>query len=813
MANGGRIDYTIGFNVDKGGLKDLENTLNSLSKMSATQIKQQNPAMGMNEAMSKMVKLRQSVTEVQNAYNKAFDSKLGILNIEKMQSSLKKLDLNTIQKNFAAIGPKGSEAFLKIAQSALTANIRFKETNSLINKMGTTLINTLKWTFSSSLINRFTGSIQQAVGYVEHLDHSLNDIRIVTKKSANEMEQFGQQANKAAQALGKATTDYTEAALIYYQQGLSDEEVKARAETTLKAANVTGQATKTVSEQLTSVWNGFKVNAEQTEEYVDKLAAVAAISASNLEELSTGMSKVASAASNLGVDIDQLTAQISTIVSVTRQAPESVGTALKTIYARISDLKLGESDEDGLGLGDVSGGLKKLGINVLDAEGELRDLGTVIEEVAGKWNTWTSAQQAAIAQLMAGKRQYNNLVALFSNWDMYTNAIETSRNATGELQKQQDIYMESTEAHIQQLKTQWEDLYDSVIDEDAIIGVSDALNILLKGITKIVDVIGGGSTLITGLIGTILNNFSPQITQQILMPFIHNLQVAKQNTEAFQAVVANAQYIGAQNNFGSAAIEEMTTKIKELKDVWEYMTTEEKNQSQEMVKEIGFWKEQEEQVRATASAVDEYLKKNSSVKKVGDKGVLGTGTTESERKDALDFLQKQQHAITNIGNNYQKVQKVVDAGNKVNETNLKKSLDYLDNLKTNLNSIGKTGVIPPDNLKAANDALDKVLERINKIQSGDLDARKIFRKEDLEDLNKLKTIFDQVNPEISKYIELVEKGEMSLQDFASKIANASKAIDQDDIKLRKRAQDITGLIGGLTQMVSVLQSISNITKP
>ena len=36
----------------------------------------------------------------------------------------------------------------------------------------------------------------------------------------------------AEKALGKATTDYTEAALIYYQQGLSDEEVQARAETT-----------------------------------------------------------------------------------------------------------------------------------------------------------------------------------------------------------------------------------------------------------------------------------------------------------------------------------------------------------------------------------------------------------------------------------------------------------------------------------------------------------------------------------------------------------------------------------------------------
>jgi len=51
------------------------------------------------------------------------------------------------------------------------------------------------------------------------------------------------------------------------------------------------------------------------------LAAVAATTASDLNELSTGMSKVASAAAAMGVGEDQLAAQLSTIISVTKQAP------------------------------------------------------------------------------------------------------------------------------------------------------------------------------------------------------------------------------------------------------------------------------------------------------------------------------------------------------------------------------------------------------------------------------------------------------------------------------------------------------------
>ena len=53
---------------------------------------------------------------------------------------------------------------------------------------------------------------------------------------------------------------------------------------------------------------------------------------------------------------------------------------------------------------------------------------------------------------MAGKMQYSRLIALFDNWDKYSSAVETSKNAIGTLQKQQDIYMESTAAKLKTLK-------------------------------------------------------------------------------------------------------------------------------------------------------------------------------------------------------------------------------------------------------------------------------------------------------------------------------------------------------------------------
>ena len=373
----------------------------------------------------------------------------------------------------------GDRAFNRAARAVLNTNVNLKQSNKLLNDLATSMSNTVKWGITSGALNTLTNSVRQAWNYSLKLDSSLNDIRIVTGKSADEMERFARTANTAAKQLGASTLDYTKAALIYYQQGLSEEDVQARANTTLKVANVTGQSGNTVSEQLTAVWNGYKVSAAEAEQYIDKLSAVAAATASDLEELSTGMGKVASAANSMGVDIDQLNAQLATIISVTRQAPESVGTALKTIFARMTDIEAG-TEESGVTLGKYTAEMAAMGIRVLDSSNKLRDMGDVIEEVGSKWNSFTREQQVALAQTMAGTRQYNNLIALFDNWNMYTKAIETSKNSTGELQKQQDIYMESTEAHLQQLRTEAEKTYKTLFDDTAVKTMTDALTRIIK---------------------------------------------------------------------------------------------------------------------------------------------------------------------------------------------------------------------------------------------------------------------------------------------------------------------------------------------
>lgn len=617
MAKGGSINFDVGFNVDSKSLKDLKQELASIQKMTSKDLVGN---FSTNDALQQIQKVEQAAAQMQNVLQKSFNTNLNTVNITKFREQLNKIDLGNIYSAMQSVGTAGTNAFRDWTSQILTTNMQLKSTQSVISSLGQTLANTVKWNIASSAVNKLSSEVQNAFSYVKALDSSLNDIQIVTNKSSSEMSNFAIEANKTAKMLGQQTTAYTNAALIYYQQGLGDQQVKALADTTLKIANITGQATQQVSEQVTAVMNGYQIEADKVQGVMDKLAAVAATTASDLQEVSSGMSKVASAANSMGVGVDSLNAQLATIVSVTRQAPESVGTALKTIYARLADLKIAGPDgvdEFGVSLGKVSEQLAQAGIQILDTNGDLRNMEEVMNEVGSSWDNWSKSQQVAVAEAMAGKRQYNNLIALFDNWDMYTDALNTSLQANGTINQQNAIYLDSISAKMNQLSAAGQDLKDSLIKADDIKGVIDAGTGLVNTLAKIVNLLGGGTSALTAFGGILTNVFSKSVSDNFIMPMINGLDNFINKINQTEKVTAFLnKYQAELTNQGID-----TGRTKEIVEI----------KRQELALSQSLTQQQHKQVDSTIKQIAEESKK-LSVLQNEQKTLIGTKDKEGNIK-------------------------------------------------------------------------------------------------------------------------------------------------------------------------------------
>lgn len=552
MANK-RFDYVIGFSADtsklSSALKQLEVQLNKIAtgKISG------------NFGIEQIREASSAATQLGAHLKAAINVDTGKLDISKFARSLhfSNTTLSSLSASLTKVGPAGQVAFMNIARAITEAEMPLKRSNELMNKLWITMKNTVRWQITSGFLTGFTGAIGDAYRYAEDLNESLNNIRIVTGKSTAEMAQFAKQANRAAKELNTTTTKYTDASLIYYQQGLDDKQVKARTDVTAKFANVSRENLTTSSEYLTAIWNNFAKGSKNLEYFADVIVALGAATASSSQEIATGLNKFAATAETVGLSYEYATSALATVTATTRQSAEVVGTAFKTLFSRIQDLELGKTLDDGTTLGKYSKALDAVGVSIKDSNGELRDMDRILDDIGSKWDTLNKKdEQVALAQAVGGVRQYTQFIALMDNWDFMKENLETAKGATGELQKQADIFTESWEAARKNVKASAEGIYDSLVKDEFWIGLINGFADGLKSVELFADSIGGLKGVLA--LATIAMNklVGPKVAQSI-RDVAYNIGILtgkeKEHTIALKesALAEIKKYANSQGNFAS----------------------------------------------------------------------------------------------------------------------------------------------------------------------------------------------------------------------------------------------------------------------
>lgn len=454
--------------------------------------------------------------------NNAFNTNTGNLDLSKLNTSLKNSGTNlaTLTANFKNAGSAGQEAFVALSKSIANADQPAITLNTTLSSLLTTLKNTAKWQISSSILHGFMGALSEAKGYVWDLNESLNNIRIVTGQNVDQMAKFADQANKAAKALSTTTTDYTNASLIYYQQGLNDEQVRSRTDVTIKLANAAGISAEQASERLTSIWNNFDDGSQSLEHYADVLVKLGAETASSSEEISQGMQKFAAVGQTVGLSYEYAAAALATVTATTRESADTVGTAFRTLFSRIEGLQLGKEQDDGTTLNKYSKALEKVGISIKDlSTGDMKSMNDILDELGAKWQTLSKDTQIALAETIGGVRQYTQLMALMNNYDFFKQNVASAQGADGALQQQADIYAESWEAARDRVKASAQAIYQDLIDDEFFIKLNNGFAILLSGIDKFIDGFGGLKSVILSVgaivLGMISNKIGPALQKVV----------------------------------------------------------------------------------------------------------------------------------------------------------------------------------------------------------------------------------------------------------------------------------------------------------
>ena len=358
----------------------------------------------------------------------------------------------------------------------------------------------------SNAVNLLKRTIRESINTVKELDAVMTETAVVTDFTVGDMWEKLPQYAKQASKLGSSIKDLYSATTLYYQQGLNSDQAMSVGIETMKMARVANMEASDATTAMTAALRGFnmEINEVSATRVNDVYSELAAITAADTSQIATAMGKTASIAASANMEFETTAALLAQIIETTQEAPETAGTAMKTIIARFTEVKelfsegmLTGEDEEGeeISINKIDAALKTVGISLKDFLNGSKGIDDIFLELASKWDTLDLATQRYIATAAAGSRQQSRFIAMMSNYDRTMELVTAANNSAGASQNQYEKTLESMEAKLQKMHNAWDTFVMNLANSDALkLGV-DLLTGLLNAVNGLTQALSGGNGL------------------------------------------------------------------------------------------------------------------------------------------------------------------------------------------------------------------------------------------------------------------------------------------------------------------------------
>ena len=355
-------------------------------------------------------------------------------------------------------------------------------------------------------VQLFKKAIASSFETVKELDATMTEAAVVTDFSVGDMWDKLPQYSVEATRLGVSINDLYGATTLYLQQGLKMEQAMEVGVETMKMARIAGMDSSEATQAMTAALRGFnmEINNMSAEKVNDVYSKLAAITAADTSQIATAMSKTASIASSANMEFETTAAFLSQIIETTQEAPETAGTALKTIIARFSEVKKLASegqatgtDEEGelINVNNIQKALRTVGISMDDFFKGKEGLDSVLLKLAEKWKTLDFETQRYIATTAAGSRQQSRFIAMMSDYDRTMELVNAANNSAGASQEQFNKTLDSLESKLNQLNNAWNQFTMGLANNEVIKFGVDSLTLLLDTVNNLLTAFSGNAGL------------------------------------------------------------------------------------------------------------------------------------------------------------------------------------------------------------------------------------------------------------------------------------------------------------------------------
>lgn len=333
---------------------------------------------------------------------------------------------------------------------------------------------------------------------VVEIDTAVTELRKVSEYTGKSLEEYMGRAAEQAQKLGVSISDYVNSTADWKRLGYSDEDAEnlATYSTLLRNVGDNIDDVNTSSSYLISTLQGFGLLADQAEDVVNKIDAVAntqPVTAKDLGEILTRSSAAMSAANNTLEE----TIALGTAANAVIQDADTVGTTLKSLsmYLRAakSDAENAGIEVDGMAnsVSELRSELKSLtGVDIMLDSKNFKSTYQIMKELSQVWSGLSDVTQANVTEMIGGKRNANAVSAILNNFDVAESAMESAANSANVAWEENEKWLDSIQGRLGQLDASFQVLSTDVLSSGLVKGGVSFLTLIVKLLDKIINLTG-----------------------------------------------------------------------------------------------------------------------------------------------------------------------------------------------------------------------------------------------------------------------------------------------------------------------------------
>lgn len=428
-----------------------------------------------------------------------------------------------------------------------------------------------KFDLTYQMANKIYQMSKEAIGamveQVAAIDKSLTEFKKVSDLRGSGLDAYVKQLGESGQIVARTTSDMIDAATMFKKSGFTESESADLAVMATMFQNISdvsvsaGDAAASIVSQL----QAFGRESMEPIHILDAYNKVAANFAVGTNDLSSAMEIAAAGMSTYGNSFEQTIGLITAGTEIMQGRSSQVARGLNTISANVVKQK---------------GMLAEYGIQVEDANGNLKSTYDVLKELKPKWDKMTDAERNAVGIALAGKNQYRVLASIMTNFEHAIGATEDALHSEGTALKQNAAYMESIEAKTTNLKAKFQDLSQNVVSSDMIKGVLDLasgfLDIANTDLGHIITQFTLLAGVVTGITGMVIKGFGLSVGLSTMLPYIaiavgafvglYNIIKLIKDTVQEKADAKIFDNVNAKVEEATAKIKDYDNTIKESKE-------------------------------------------------------------------------------------------------------------------------------------------------------------------------------------------------------------------------------------------------------